>query len=345
MSLRETLQGQSRSLVIFEAAVLAVLIGWIDYLTGWEWSLFIFYAIPITLVVLKSGQRLGFVFAVLSAIIWWLAQIQSNPYHTYSGFAVAVLSRLFYFAVLVIAVAAVEARRELDRARIASLERAQDLERQILRTSEQEQQRIGRDLHDSLGPHLAAIGYAVTFLENDLKKRGQPEVVAKVEKIRELVGEAVSLTRSLARGIFPVQMDSSGLATALDDLAATTSNLTGVAVTFCENGETNVPDSEAAMHLYRIAQEAVNNATKHGKAKNISIALSTGAGTTRLVIADDGEGMSHLEPETPGIGLHSMKYRARSLHGELKINSDPSEGTLVICEIPNRQLEPATPSL
>ena len=339
MSIHETLRRQSRGLVLFEATVLALLTGWIDYVTGWEWSFFVFYALPIIAVVWKAGQRVGFVFAVLCTVIWWVAQIGTNPYRTNWGFALAVATHFFYFAVLVIAVAAVEAGRELDRARITSLERAQELEREILRTAEREQQRIGRDLHDSLGPHLAAIGYAVTFLANDLRDRAEPEVT-KAEKISELVSDAISLTRGLARGIFPVQMDSSGLAIALDDLAATTSGLAGVAVSFSETGTTLIVDPETSMHLYRIAQEAVNNAVKHGESQKITIALSSEAGRTRLVIADDGRGMSGLSSDTQGIGLHSMQYRARALRGELQIQSEPNQGTIIICEIPESQ--PAT---
>ncbi|MEP6672506.1 MAG: sensor histidine kinase [Chthoniobacter sp.] len=336
MSSREALCRQPEWLVIGEAASLVGLIGWVDYITGWEWSFFLFYAVPIVPVVWKSGMRIGFAFAIFCSIIWWLAQVQDNPYRTNWGLAMAMANRLFYFCVLVVAVAAMEAQRESDRKRIASLERAQQLEREILRTSEREQQRLGRDLHDSLGPHLAAIGYAASFLASDLRERDQPEV-AKAEKIHELVGEAVALTRGLARTVFPVQMDSTGLAAALEDLAKTTSDLTGKVITFDDIGETLLADPEAGMHLFRIAQEAMNNALKHGAAKRISITLGACEGVIRLVIADDGKGMSQVASGTRGIGLHSMTYRARAMEGELKIDSHPSGGTVVTCEIPDRQ--------
>jgi signal transduction histidine kinase len=336
----EFLDRQPRWFVFLEASAAAVCIGWIDYVTGWEWSFFVLYAVPIIPIVRRFGQPLGILFAGLSALIWWIAQLSGNPYHSKWGFAIAVFSRFFYFAIVVIAAAAVEARREVDLARIASLERAQELEREILRTSEQEQQRIGRDLHDSLGPHLAAIGYAVTFLENELRRRGQPEV-ATTGKIQEMVKEALALTRSMARGIHPAEMDGSGLAMALDEMASTISNLTGVAVSFWETGNTCVDDSEAAMHLFRIAQEAVNNATKHGRAKNVSISLITSDGSTRLVIADDGIGIPKSAIFTRGIGLQSMKYRARAVHGNLKIDSTPNEGTVVVCEMPAPASAPA----
>jgi signal transduction histidine kinase len=333
MEFREILQRQSSWFVIVCALLGVAAIGWVDYITGWEWSFFVFYAVPILVVVWKAGQPAGFVFAVLCATAWWLAQIEDNPYKTSWGFALAIASRLFYFCVLVVAVAAVDARRELDRKRIATLERAQELEQEILRTSEQEQQRIGRDLHDSLGPHLAAIRYAANFLADDLRKRGEPEA-AKAEEIGQLVAEAVSLTRDLARGIFPVQMDSEGLAASLEDLAGTVSRFTGLSVTFSDSANIKVADPEVGMNLYRIAQEAVNNAVKHGSAKSISIALSAYQGFIRLMVADDGKGMSDMTNGGGGIGLHSMQFRARALGGEIHIDSKQNEGTVITCEIP-----------
>jgi signal transduction histidine kinase len=344
MPLHEILRRQPRWIVILEATVLAGLIGWVDYVTPWEWTFFVFYSVPIILVTWRVGRRFGFGFAILSTIIWSLAIIESNPYRTSVGFAIAVFSQGFYFVVLVIAVSAVVERRALDRARIASLERAQDLEREILRTSEKEQQRIGRDLHDSLGPQLAAIGYAVSFLENELRQRGQPEV-ATTGKIRDMVREAMSLTRGLARGIFPVQMDASGLATALTELADTMSRVSGTSVSFCETGNTSIDDPEVGMHLFRIAQEAVNNAAKHGEARNVSVSLSSTGGFTRLIIADDGKGISRLPTDRKGIGLESMRYRARALRGEFKIDSIPGEGTVVVCELRDRVTLPATAAL
>jgi signal transduction histidine kinase len=249
----------------------------------------------------------------------------------------AAASRFFYFAVLAVATSASKQQGVLARARIETLERAQELEHEILRTSEREQQRIGRDLHDSLGPHLAAIGYAATFLANELRQREQPEA-AKAERIGELVGEAVSLTRNLARGIFPVQMDGSGLAMALKELASTVSSLAGMTVTFCETGDPLVEDPEHGMHLYRIVQEAVNNAAKHGAASNVTIILSKSGQTLRLVIADDGNGMPPALGKPQGMGLPSMKYRARALGGKIDISSSPNEGTTVCCEIPLRPL-------
>jgi signal transduction histidine kinase len=333
MSFQETLRRQPANLVLAEALALVALIGWIDYVTGKEWSLFILYALPIVMVVRKTNRRIGFVFAFLCGTIWWAAQFVENPFETSWGFGLAVATRVFYFLVLVVAAAALKAQQELDRARIQTLEHAQELEREILRTSEREQQRIGRDLHDSLGPHLAAIGYAATILANKLRERGQAEG-AEAEGICKMVGEAVTITRNLARGLFPVQMDSTGLAVALQDLARTFSRQSEMAVTFYETGDPLVADPEGAMHLYRIVQEAVNNAGKHGGAKNVTIVMSKNDDSLSLVIADDGKGITTTQSGTGGVGFHSMKYRARDLGGTLNIKSSANEGTIISCEIP-----------
>jgi signal transduction histidine kinase len=340
----ETLRHQPKWLVLLEALVLVGSIGWIDYATSWEWSFFVLYTLPIVMVTCRTDRRLGFAFTLLCTVISWVGQIGGNPYQTGWGFALEVVGWLFYFVVLVVAADAVKAQRELDRARIETLEHTQELERDILWASEQEQQRIGRDLHDSLGPQLAAIGYAATFLANDLRRRDQPEA-AEAERIREMAGEAISLSRDLARGIFPVQMDGVGLSIALEDLARTTFSQRGMSVSFHETGDTHIANPEDGMHLYRIAQEAVNNAAKHGGARKVTIVLSRSEDSLRLAVADDGKGMAPPPDGTRGMGLHSMRYRARALGGNLKIDSNPSEGTIVSCEIPNRPASPPTAAL
>lgn len=319
--------------VLLQALLLVGLIGWLDYVTGWEWSFFAPYAVPIILVTWKSGWRLGLGCALFCAAAIWLANSGSNPYQTRWGFALAVMSRCFYFVILAVAVAVLKAKWALDQIRIVTLERMRDLELEIMRTSEREQQRIGRDLHDSLAPHLTAVGYAAGFLANELRQHDRPEA-AKAEEIRQLVGEAVTLTRKLARGLFPVQTDGVGLAIALEELARTTTSLTGISVSFNESGGFQPADPETVLHLYRIAQEALNNAIKHGGASRISIILDKGEDVWRLTVADDGRGMSPGPTDQCGMGLLSMRYRSRALGGEIKIDSLAGEGTVVSCEIP-----------
>ncbi len=328
--------GQPKRLILLEALLMLGFIGWVDYITKWEVSFLIFYALPIALVVWGVNQHAGFLFAVLCSFAWGIAQIPDSPFQTAFGLVWGGLNRMFYFFVVVVAVSTVKASKEKDRARIVALEREQELEREILRVSEQEQRRIGRDLHDGLGPHLAAIRYAATLLAQELRKHDMPEAET-AEKLQAMAGDAGSLTRGIARGIFPARLDSVGLPAALEEFAANISKTTGKSVTFCASGDIEFPDPEDATHIYRIVQEAVNNALKHGAAEHVSVILSKDGGAFNLSIVDDGKGMSPSAAAAPGMGLQSMRYRAHALKGELTIESRPNEGTIISCRIPGAQ--------
>ena len=337
----QLIRQQPRALVIGEALLLIGLIGWVDLLTGWEWNSFAPLALPIILVTWKVNRRAGFAFTVLCVLTFAAAHYEDHPYQTQSGFLLAVFGRWFYFLVLVVAVAAVKDQRESDRARIATLEHMRQLEGEILGACEREQQRLGRDLHDNLGSHLAGIGYAATFLSNELRAEGAP-AAAKAEQIRDLVSEAVTLTRDLAHAIVPVSLEGAGLSVALEDLARSTSGITGKAISFSESGETNIENADNGLHLYRIAQEAVNNAVQHGDASTIRIGLQGKDGSLRLTVDDDGNGLRAGAEEAHGMGIHSMRYRARILGAGFKIDSGVDRGTRVSCEMANRPV-PARP--
>jgi signal transduction histidine kinase len=333
MSALETFERLPRRLVLTGSVCLLLVIAWIDYVTGWEWNLTLFYAIPLACFASRTKPIWGFVFAFACVVAWVLANIADTPHKSLWGFAWSALTRCFYFAVLVIAVDAAKVRRELDRERIRALERSEELKLELLQASEKEQRRIGQDLHDGLAPQLAGVNYAATFLGNELRAQGSPQV-ADVERICGMLSDAILLTRNLARGIFPVQMDGFGLSIALEDLARTTSTLTRIPVSFSETAEINIPNPEAAMHLYRIAQEAVSNAVEHGQARNIRIVLSKEGDGLNLTVADDGKGMSQARDGTRGIGLHSMEYRSHAMGAELKIESGPNQGTVISCILP-----------
>lgn len=329
---RPSHQDLLRWLVVLVSLCLVALIGWVDYVIGWELGLFTVYSLPIALVVWKTDRRIAYVFAFLCTFAWWFSAVGNNPYQSTLGFALAVASRWFYFVIFAIAATAAKDFRKQGLARIEQLERAQELEQQILKTSELERQRIGHDLHDNLGPHLAAIGYAASFLASDLRQRELPEA-AQAEQIRVLITDAIKLTRDLALEIFPVQMEGDGLSQALWALTCTMTANTDIDVTYHESGNAMINDPELSMHLYRIAQEALNNATKHAAAKKISIALSHSLNSLCLVVTDDGKGILPDVNARQGMGLHSMRYRARMAGGDLRIDSSPGLGTVVTCEI------------
>jgi signal transduction histidine kinase len=314
--------------------LMTLLMGWLDRVTGWEVSLFIFYAIPIVLAVWWSGSGAGLVIAAVAGVVWWLANETDHPYETQLGYAWALLNREFYFCVVVFAVMAVRNKQDADDARIRMLEERRQLEHDIVSVSEHEQQRIGRDLHDGLCQHLAAIGCAARVLAEDLQAQNVPAARDAV-MIEDSIQQAVLEARNLAHGIFPVHVDRSGLVAALSDLARMTSRLTGVQIEVKEGIEAHLEDPEASMHLYRIAQEAVANAVRHGGARHIVISLALVGDELELKIEDDGRGMAvTLAAQAEGMGLRTMRYRFQALGASLQFLTPSSGGTRVLCRLP-----------
>jgi len=208
-------------------------------------------------------------------------------------------------------------------------ERIRDLERQIMDIGERERERIGHELHDGLGQQLTGIA----FLSKALSQKLASQSAAGAEdasQIVALINQAVSETRQLARGLQPVEVDENGLMSALEALAANIEQLFHIHCEFHCNAPVLVKDNAVANHIYRIAQEAVNNAVKHGKAKHISIELSAPQGRMQLSVHDDGMGFHpYLIGKNAGMGLQIMRYRAKMIGASLDIESDPGHGSRI----------------
>jgi PAS domain S-box-containing protein len=212
------------------------------------------------------------------------------------------------------------------------------LEKAILDISAREQRRIGQDLHDGLGQHLTGIAFMAKVHEARLAEKNSPEA-EDAAKIVKLVNEAIHKTRELARGLLPVVSDSHGLMSALQLWAAEVEDLFGISCRFECDEPVLIHDDSIATHLYHIAQEAVNNAIKHGEAGKILIQLTAGPDRGRLVIKDDGKGISTGAAGSTGMGLHIMKYRSGMIGGALEIRKGPAWGTIVTCTFPMNELK------
>ncbi len=210
------------------------------------------------------------------------------------------------------------------------------LEKEILNVSEQERRRIGQDLHDGLGQMLTGIGLLSQDVTQHLADENHDRADDMAE-ITEHIKEADQYARDLSHGLIPVDVDGNGLPEALRRLAQNAERLFDVDCDFQEVETALVHDNSIATHLYRIAQEAVNNAVRHGEADHIRILLATGDEQIRLQVRDDGTGFHTDETdEEDGMGVHIMNYRARIIGGTLEINSTPEEGTVVTCTLPRR---------
>ncbi|MGB6692366.1 MAG: PAS domain S-box protein [Terracidiphilus sp.] len=210
------------------------------------------------------------------------------------------------------------------------------LEKAILDISAREQRRIGQDLHDGLGQHLTGIAFMAKVHEARLAEKNSAES-EDAAKIVKLVNEAIHKTRELARGLSPVVSEARGLMSALEVWASEVEDLFGISCRFQCEEPVLIHDDSVATHLYHIAQEAVNNAIKHGEAANILIRLAAGADRGRLLIEDDGKGIAEEDAGSRGMGLHIMKYRSGMIGGALEIKRGKTRGTTVTCIFPMKE--------
>jgi len=208
------------------------------------------------------------------------------------------------------------------------------LERELLAIREKEQKLIGREMHDSMGQMLTGIAVKSKGLELKLKSKSLEES-ADAADICELASEAIAQTRRLARMLYPVDIETSGLISALQGLASSTNDLLKISCKFKCNDVVPIRDPVMARHLYRIAQEAITNAARHGKAKNIRIELASTKRKSTLKVANDGKDFPRIFAKKKGLGLKIMEYRAKMICGMLKVSRGRKGGTIVACTFPN----------
>jgi PAS domain S-box-containing protein len=220
---------------------------------------------------------------------------------------------------------------------IRDLTERKRLEKEILEISEREQRRLGQDLHDGLCQHLAGIEMLSQVLAQKLAPKSKA-AAKRASEIAKAVREGISQTRLLARGFSPVTLESEGLRSALAELALNTEKLFRVRCSFDCPEVVKFNEHAAATHLFRIAQEAVSNAIKHGQAKNISIQLREDAGQLRLRVNDDGVGFPEKFSGGTGMGLRIMQTRIGMVGGTLTIERPPAGGTSVVFAAPQNPL-------
>lgn len=207
------------------------------------------------------------------------------------------------------------------------------LQEEILETSALEQRRIAQDLHDGLSQVLSGTRHLASIVEGKLAQKKLPEQ-KEAARIVELLSEAAEEARSLARGLNPVKPEPNGLMLALEQLAERTEDLFSIACRFRCRVPVSVLDNTAATHLYRIAQESINNAVRHGKAPRIILGLRAKRGAIELSVRDTGCGFRH--GNHGGMGIRIMRYRAGAIGATLEIRRRSPRGTEVRCTLPHR---------
>jgi two-component system sensor kinase FixL len=204
------------------------------------------------------------------------------------------------------------------------------LEREILEISDRERRAFGNELHDGLGPLLTGLALRSEALENDLAAEGHPRA-GEARGLAELIRMAVRQSRSLARGLAPIGMDAGDLVPVLRTLACETKEVFNVKCVFKCLDDRLLAGPHACFQLYRLVQEAVHNAVRHGRAGRIGISLSEQSNSLCLTIRDDGCGFHVAAATRTGMGLGIMKHRAGVIGAKLRITSSPGQGTEVEC--------------
>ena len=343
--LMQSLARRSRRFHAGLTLLLVLLVGAADYLTGFERSLLVFYILPIALGVWFVDRSYGITLSILSFGIWLLGDFAAGALDTKAGIVgwnaaiglVAFLIVVWLLSTLRRLLSELESRVVQRTAALSREMRERErLEREILEVSEREQSRIGHDLHDGLGQHLTGAALTGQLLSERLMTRGAKEA-PEAERVVALINEAIEITRSLAHGLSPVALNAEGLVTAFQDLRAYAAKHFQVICDLeCETAAV-VVDPAAATHLYRIAQEAITNAVRHGGARAIEIRLNRDAtNATTLEVADDGVGI----PESTnrgraGLGLRAMAHRAELMGATFWVRRRPEGGTMVHCSVPS----------
>ena len=206
------------------------------------------------------------------------------------------------------------------------------LEEQLLHISEREQRKFGHDLHDGLGQRLTGLEMLSHGLAEDLKAHS-PDLAKQARRLNRELRETVTQARLISHSLAPVPREGDGLMRGLMELAASTNRIPGVACRFTCDPPVCIQDVTTATHLYRIAQEAVNNALKHGPAKKIDITLTERAEGLELSVENNGPAIPPANRANSGMGLNVMRYRAEMIGASLSIESGKRKGVRVTCTL------------
>ena len=327
----------SRTALVATCLCIVGIIGYIDYLTGYERPLLLFYLVPICLATWFGSLQIGLGIAAVSVAASVLSDLAAGiPALGFWNAGMAFASYALFAGMLAKLRTLVG---ELDRRvqeRTAALQREMGerrrLDQEIAQVADRERRRLGQDLHDRLGQHLTGTALAAQVLKEKLAAKSSPEVT-DAEKLVHYVEEGIDLTRNLARGFFSPELEADGLIVALEGLAENISERFAVNCIF--HGERLIPmrDPEVATQLYRIAQEAATNAAKHAAPEQIDIRISVDDSRLTLAITDDGVGFPDSPSDSKGLGLRLMRHGAALIGGTFNVRRNGRCGTIATCKV------------
>jgi signal transduction histidine kinase len=313
-------------------------IAYLDWLTSPEIHLPLLYIIPGAMVTWFVGRRAGFSVSLLSAFVQLGAEVIRTDVYTHPSRAYwNTGSRLIFYTLLVILISAM---RQLStrlgamvNARTHALRR---LAWQLSDAEDSERRRLVNDIHDSLSQTLSLLKLSLSAALAE--QAGDASSRQRIEGALATVNELIQKTRTLMFDLYPAMLEHLGLGQTLRHYSEEFGRQTGIEVTVNEEGQPQMPSRTMVNYLFRSAKELVNNAAKHGNAREIVLSLHWMPATLRVVVDDDGAGFDPMQTfmpdETKGLGLAAIRERLRSLGGSVRIESSPGKGARVVLEAP-----------
>jgi signal transduction histidine kinase len=332
----------------FNAGILSFIatfiIGDIDYLTGYTISLLAFYILPVGFATIYVGPAFAALLSIMSVVIWIGSNLWAGmpaPYSETSILAWNAAIVLSVFSLIIgflhvlnrILLRLESSVEEKTRDLISEISERERLQREIIDLPEREQHRLGQELHDVVCQELASVAIAAQMLARKLPD-SVPAERAHADEIARMADHALESTRRVARGFFTAGFDNTGLQEALRESARHTEKTSGISCVIDWQENLTIPDEKTVMHLFRIAQEAIRNAVNHAAASHIKVSLALQDKMLRLMIEDDGKGLSSSDSREKGLGLRIMAYRAGLIGGELKTETPRDGGTCIVCLVP-----------
>lgn len=335
------LDSQSPTAVCAIGALIIFCIYKFGYKTGPHLSSSLFYLVPVLLITRVAGFKGGTV-AALGATILWLYKDLNTPgafEKTYAPYWNSVM-RMGTWMIIVGLVSAMRSLTDHLEERVvertsaleAQIAEKRELEESILEISDREQARIGQDLHDGLCQQLVSAAFSANMLKEKVADDFTP-AIRDANRIADMIDDAITQARNLARGLYPVRLETEGLEMALRELAPTVGRRFNVNCVVDCPSPVPLCNPAVSIHLYRVAQEAAINSAKHSKADKIIISLKADDGRIHMAVEDNGVGFGDEASNPAGMGLSIMEYRARMIGAEFKIAAGKDGGIRVSCEI------------
>ena len=321
-------------------------LGIIDYLIDYRISLLFFDVVPVGLATITVGPAFALILAVLGIGMARGGDLLAGM--PYPGDYVFFSNCAIPFAFFIIVIASLyllnQVRRGLEstveqrnRALLQEMHERGRLERQVIELSEREHRRFGQELHDLVTQELAAIAIDSHLLTRNLLAAGNEES-SRSREIALKTDRALTKARNIARGYFTLGFDAAGFAEALREIASRTQKASEITCHVQCADDLTIGNEDATIQLFRIAQEALQNAARHSTAARITITFERRDDQFWLIVEDNGKGLAPTLRREKGLGLSIMAYRAGLIGGKFLTEAPTSGGTRIICTVPVSKL-------